>query len=154
MKKLVLLALLVTVGLSYGQETEIKKQDKKEKIITSTEEYNYLTKGYADDLEKGKDIKDGYELKEFYKFDTKKINFKFTYYKFIETATKKTKAILVVGVKKSKKKKKFLCIPFNNKELITQSLIDVNDIGVTMTAYYKEINYFYLTNLLSKTHNE
>lgn len=71
MNKLLLFVLLLTAGLSFGQETETT--EKKEIVTTSIEEYNYLTLGYAGDLEKGKNIKEGYELKEVYKFNPDKV---------------------------------------------------------------------------------
>ena len=35
-----------------------------EKITTTDDEYNYLTQGYAEQLQKGLDMKSGYELKK------------------------------------------------------------------------------------------
>jgi|GEM_PF-3169233 len=148
MKKVLVLAMLLCVGLGFGQEKEAT-----EKITTSIEEYNYLTKGYADDVSKGRDIKNGYELKEFYTFDNENINFSFTYHKFIETATNKTKAVLVVAKKKSKNKVKYLCIPFNNKELLEDSATDAAALGITMTAVYNRLNYINLSSLLNTKFN-
>jgi len=154
MKKIVLLALLLTVGFGFGQETKETKKDEKEKITTSIEEYNYLTKGYADDIDKGKDIKDGYELKEFFKFDNEKVNFSFTYHKFIEKTSSKTKAILVVAKKKSKNKVRYLCIPFNNKDLLIDSYSEASGLGVTMSALYNQLNFGAFSKLMNQKFNK
>ncbi|PHS03492.1 MAG: hypothetical protein COA88_15780 [Kordia sp.] len=152
MKKIVLLALLLTVGLGFGQGNEAPV--KEEKITTTIEEYNYLTIGYADDLAKGKDLKNGYELKEFHKFDKEKVNFSFTYHKFIETKTNKTKAILVVAKKKSKNKIKYICIPFNNRKLIKDSATEAAILGASMTYIYNQVNFKVFSDLLNDSFNK
>ncbi|TRX29651.1 hypothetical protein FNW25_01445 [Flavobacterium franklandianum] len=99
MKKIIL-ALLFVTGLS-AQTTEV--------------EYNYLTKGYKETLEKGLDIKQGYELQDLYIHTDDSYNFDFKL--FVDKNSKKTKAVLVTAVSKVWGNKYYLCIPIGNSVL-------------------------------------
>lgn len=100
MKKIILL-LLFFVSVSYSQTTE--------------QEYNYLTKGLRDAVEKGLDMKQGYELQDFYTHNEASYTFNFRL--FVDIKTKKTKAILVVADSKLWGNRYFVCIPQGNSEL-------------------------------------
>lgn len=116
MKKL-MLAFLLLVGLqNYAQE-----------VSTSLEEYNYLTAGYPESIEKGLDFKKGYELQEFGKVDQN--DFKLTFYKFINQETNQTKAILIKLDRPKtmfKKGTHYICLPINNETLFNRFLLENN----------------------------
>ena len=117
-----------------------------EKAITSEEEYVYLTKDYRFAVENNYPLKTGYVLEKFY--EKKYEEFNFEYYFFNEISSKKTKAILVIAKKEKGEndKLKYLCLPFNNKELSKKT---ANDwfMGITMNQIFDAIN----TGLLIKT---
>ncbi len=99
MKKIIL-ALLFVTSLS-AQTTEL--------------EYNYLTKGYKETIEKGLDLKQGYELQDMYLHSDSLYDFDFKL--FVDKKTKKTKAVLVTAISKSWGNKYYLCIPISNPVL-------------------------------------
>ncbi len=99
--------------------------------ITTTEtEYNYLTNGYERDIENGREIKKGYELKTI--FSRGNNDWKFTYESFMEIDTDNVKAILITITKLKKDKTKYLCLPFNNQALFDKFMKDYEGLGVTM----------------------
>jgi hypothetical protein len=103
MKKIILLFLLFS-SLSYSQTTQT--------------EYNYLTKGLKDALEKGLDLKQGYQLQDFYTHNEQFYTFNFRL--LVDVSTKKTKAILVVVDSKLWHNRYFVCIPQDNPDLSKQ----------------------------------
>lgn len=100
MKKITLLFLLFS-AFSYSQTTE--------------QEYNYLTKGLKDAIDKGLDLKQGYELQDFYTHNEQFYSFNFSL--FVDTKTKKTKGILVIADSKVWGNRYYLCIPQDNPQL-------------------------------------
>ena len=100
MKKIIFGLFFVTLGMS-AQTTDV--------------EYNYLTKGYKETVEKGLDLKQGYELQDMYLHSDSLYDFDFKL--FVEKSTKKTKAVLVTAVSKSWGNKYYLCIPLGNPVL-------------------------------------
>lgn len=145
MKKILLLLLFPIIAMS--------QEPVKNLVSTTQEEYNYLTKGYAEDLAKGYEIKKGYELEKFYEF--KNENFNFQYYYFNEISVKKTKAVLVIAKKEkgSNDKIAYMCIPFNNKDLLKESF--TNKIGgVTIGYLYDTVNYVMLSKALYLLKND
>lgn len=103
MKKITLL-LILFVSFLNAQTTEI--------------EYNYLTKGYAETVSKGLDLKQGYELQDFYTFNDSLYSFNFKL--FVELKTKKTKGVLVTAVSKFWGNKYYLCIPQDSPVLLNK----------------------------------
>lgn len=101
MKKIILMFVLFSSVCAYSQ--------------TTVQEYNYLTKGLKDAVEKGLDLKQGYEFQDLYTYDETLYSFKFKL--FIDTATKKPKAILVVADSKLWGNRYFVCIPQDNPVL-------------------------------------
>lgn len=100
MKKITLLLLLV-FSFSYSQ--------------TTVEEYNYVTKGYAETISKGLDLKKGYSLSEIYHYtDT---NYDFLFQSLTNDKTKKTACIMVVAHSFVWGNKYYLCMPIANAEL-------------------------------------
>lgn len=136
MKKLLL--FLLVFNYVFGQT---------ENSITTIDEYNYLTQGYKIQLETGGDFKKGYKLEQFEKVTVS--NFEITYSFMIEEETKKAKAISIVLKKEKDKddKVRYLCLPFNNKELFAKFYKDYESLGVSM-GYFLNISMF---NMLGQT---
>lgn len=107
MKKITLLLILFVTFFSYSQDKPNG---------TTLEEYNYLTKGLKDAIDKGLDLKQGYELQDFYTHNEQFYSFNFSL--FVDIKTKKTKCILVIADSKVWGNRYYLCIPHDNPELI------------------------------------
>lgn len=134
MKKILFMLLVFNLGFTQN-------------VSTTIDEYNYLTQGYKIQLETGGDFKKGYQLNQFEKVNAS--NFEITYSYLIEEESKKAKAILIV-IKKEKDKDdkiRYLCLPFNNKELFLKFYKDYESLGVSM-GYFLNISMF---NLLGQS---
>ena len=96
---------------------------------TTTEEYNYVVKGYQIQLESGLDMKKGYEFIQMATYDGTRHSFAtiLTGNKDERTATlkklvkstgteKKTVAYMVVYNKSESSKKEYICIPHPNSD--------------------------------------
>lgn len=100
MKKITLFLLFIT-SLTYSQ--------------TTVEEYNYVTKGYAETIAKGLDLKKGYSLNEVYHYtDT---NYDFLFKSLTNDKTKKTSCIMVIANSRVWGNKYYLCMPIGNGDL-------------------------------------
>ena len=64
MKKLLFLFLFCVTTFTFSQETETTNYTL---LKTTTEEYNYISKGYKIQIESGLDMKKGYDVKPIYK---------------------------------------------------------------------------------------
>ncbi|RUT68749.1 hypothetical protein D0817_19225 [Flavobacterium cupreum] len=100
MKKITLL-LLLTFSLSYSQ--------------TTVEEYNYVTKGYAETISKGLDLKKGYSLTEVYHYTDS--NYDFLFQSLTNDRTKKTSCIMVIAHSLGWGNRYYLCIPIGDSQL-------------------------------------
>lgn len=112
MKKLLFAMLLLAAGTISAQQ-----------VVTSEEEYNYLTKGYPAGLETGADIKNGYTLK---KIDESSFSYcKVVFYEFSETSSGTIKAYLLQRIDVDKPKKtRWYCLPINNEVLMKKFTYD------------------------------
>lgn len=105
MKKLFFALLFCGIGSMYAQT-----------ISTSEEEYNYLTKGYPESIEKGLDIKDGYELKQI--DEATFASCKVLFYQFNSLKENATKAYFIKRIDNTNPKKtRYYCIAINNEVL-------------------------------------
>src|SRR5690606_27050427 len=106
-------------------------------VITTDEEYNYLTQGYPLSLESGQDFKDGYELKEFNSITIKDYSYNLSY--FIHSETNKVKAILIIAkkIKSGKDKVQYLCLPINSDKLFLKYIEEKNK-NITMGGILDE----------------
>ncbi|WP_166924129.1 hypothetical protein [Flavobacterium poyangense] len=100
MKKITLL-LLLAFSFSYSQ--------------TTLEEYNYVTKGYAETISKGLDFKKGYSLSEIYHYTD--ANYDFLFQSLTNDKTKKTSCIMVIAHSRVWGNKYYLCMPIGNGDL-------------------------------------
>lgn len=119
MKKIILGLFFVTLGLS-AQTTDV--------------EYNYLTKGYKETVEKGLDLKQGYELQDLYFHN--EVLYDFYFKLFNDSSTKKTKALLVVAHSKTWGNWYYLCIPLDNTELYKRYEKELNSWDSAILSSY------------------
>jgi hypothetical protein len=143
MKKILLLGLLFAGMNCFAQGTTQK-------------EYNYASKGYADDLAMGKDIIVGYEIKKVSKAVTQVndkniiINRITTVYKLIRTSNNSVAAIILSELREDTKNNVWSCIPNSTADLEVWQQAQDNYIQKTKT--YKcdasGVEYAYTWNML------
>ena len=104
MKKITFLLLLIS-SFAYSQ------------VSTTLDEYNYLTKGYKIAIDSGLDLKNGYGFIEISSHN--ELNYQFSFNQFIRTDTKEVCAIMVSAYSKLWGNKYYICIPFNNSDLLS-----------------------------------
>jgi hypothetical protein len=136
MKKLLFAFLLGFSSIIFAQD----------KLITSEEEYKFLTKGYKLYLETGSDFKAGYELIKLKEDNTD--GYIITYHKFIDSKIKKVKALLIVLQKNDKIT--YLCLPFNNNELLKKFIFEVENLDNTTKSLLQASNSVMLSKSLGE----
>ena len=105
MKKFIIAAFLFISLNNYSQ-----------KIVTTEDDYNYLTIGYPESLSKGLAMKPGYDLVKIH--ESTFVNCTIELFRFKEIESGYTKAYLIKRINKEKPNKtRFYCLPINNKEL-------------------------------------
>lgn len=118
MKKLFYLLLFVSFNL-FAQQNETGTFTTQ----TTLQEYNYVTKGYKDQLDKGLDMKIGYSLKDAssfitsYNFDTKKIDRKTSFKLLYKEGNTLPIAIMMIMERKDNGYLEYYCIPSYNSDL-------------------------------------
>lgn len=123
------------------------------KPITTNEEYNYLTSGYKVQIQNGTSFKDGYELE---KIDEGKLDgFIIVTALMKEIATGEAKAVSIVITKEKDKADKvvYLCLPFNNPELLKRFLNDQQTLGFSMKLMMDMRMYLNLSRSIEKVAN-
>lgn len=115
-------------------------------ISTTQEEYTFLTEEYPETQK----VKEGYTLDQL--FEAPEGNFVITYMLLKETATGNTKAAFI-KITKNKSKERYLCLPFNNQQLMADYLQQSQKLGVSMTMIYHAANDGLLSSLLNQTLN-
>lgn len=133
-----LLLLLVAVMFATAQTTQ--------------EEYNYLTTGYAQDIETGHDIKSGYSLENVYNFNGGENTYKYSLFK--ETSSDKIKAILIDVMKNHNNKSTYFCLPIKNNDLLEHFRKDyVKKLGSLQEVYFNRANMYFLSWLAGQNFN-
>lgn len=117
-------------------------------ISTSEEEYNYLTIGYPESLEKGLDFKQGYNLQKINSREWAKLKLELF---ALNDNNNVTKAYLVTYFKNDNKKDKlkFFCIPINNESLRKKYAYETSDLA-NRHAYQTIISDFLVDALQKK----
>jgi hypothetical protein len=139
MKKKFTSILLICFLLSFSQEENINLNDH---VSTTLVEYNYITKGYKDQIEKGLDVKLGYSL-----IDVQKVKFGNSNYYLrwlMHINTKKIKATMI-----SVNDKIFFCLPVNNQELMNKFYQEINKYGgdtINPIIYLIGIHYNFIAS--------
>lgn len=101
MKKIAFL-LLFAVSVGYSQ--------------TTNDEYNYMVKGYPLAVSSSMDIKSGYEVKDFTRYESDSYTFEYKF--FIRQKDKSLAGIILKATSKSWGNVYDLAIPINNQELL------------------------------------
>jgi hypothetical protein len=109
---------------------------------TTEEEYNYITKGYEIQINNGSDTKKGYKFSQI--FDRQQGNYNFNCKSVIRESTKEIAAIMVVCKSKISNKTYYLCIPFNNQQLIERYWSDISSWDKPITTAYAQVCTIYL----------
>lgn len=135
MKKLLILFVFFGSIYTHGQN---------DKNITTIEEYNYLVNGYEKDLENGRSIKEGYELKPI--ADLKGDPFRIQYLNFYSSTEEKSKAVLII-ITKNNNKTKYLCLPYNNGPLLKRFSKDYEGLGISMQMSFDASMFLALQDL-------
>jgi hypothetical protein len=150
MKNFLLLLLLVT-GSTFAQDKAAEQPESK--IITTEEEYNYLTQGYKIAIETGADMKVGYTLEHMPEIKAGNFTAKYSFLK--ETATKQTKAVLIVLEKEKGNSDKvvYLCLPFNNGELLKKFYAETQTLGITMMDIFSASFFKFASQAADKACN-
>jgi len=151
MKKLLIVFLFFSFGVfAQEQETYLKT------IPTTIEEYKFLTAGLRDHLEKGTDMKQGYELRNSETTTSSDNNFKvYTsyFYKKEDNSFRAVSVIVKWGLTSY-----YFCIPLNNAELMKSFQSSLSEqLGENGTTYFsfalaKQLPI--LIDMLSKYKNE
>lgn len=131
MKKITLMLLFMSV-VSFAQTQE--KPYLPAKPVTTEKEYNFLTKGLKDQLEKGLDIIAGYEFEDLRKFKVANYSYDFKYLK--EKNTNQRKAISVIIESKVSNTKYYVCIPVRNADLSNSYASFVNQFNPDMSKSF------------------
>ena len=139
------LLVLVTV-MSYSQN-DLKKSD----IQTSTEEYRFLTEKYV-----GKHnglLIEGYQLEPFAVLNSEKFNCDYKF--FIESETKKVKAIFITITKKrnNEDKVRYLCLPLNNEVLFKKFVKNIEKLGLTMGTIFTDTGALMVSSYIEQHYN-
>lgn len=136
MKRLFFNAFFLISVVCFGQNN----------VTTTTEEYNYFTETYP----KSEVVKEGYNLEPM--FDKTFEDFRFQYW-FINNSSTNKSIGLLIKVTKNGKKTRYLCMPFNNGELMVRYANDKSNLGVTMSVYYDIVNGMMFSNLVQSKKN-
>lgn len=141
MKKILSFLFILVAFSSFAQD----------KISTTVNEYNYLVKGYAQDVDAGRSVKDGYKIENFYTFKNGSFTHEYLYLYSIESET--PKAVLMINTKTRNAKKVYLCLPFNNKDLFKLFVKDYEALGISMGISANVATYDLLSNVMPVIYN-
>lgn len=125
--KILYFILFISYNL-FGQEKA------SELIYTTTEEYNYLTKGLKIQVDSGLDMKKGYVLDYFYGGNDSNYNFQFAY--LIKTDDNVIKGISVKIYSQVSKNDYYLCIPINDDSLFIEYKNQINKFTEPLAKSY------------------
>jgi hypothetical protein len=124
---------------------------------TTTEtEYNYLTKGYKEDVANGRDLKSGYRLDPIEE-DILVGTYTFTFRAFIKLDEKALAAVQVVVKSKqllgTSYNLYYLCIPINNRELNERYLQSISSWDGPISRTYAYVSSVLFANLATEEVN-
>lgn len=144
MKKSLLLIMAFVSLSAFGQDQVFKTSP------TTEEEYNYLTKGYKIQAESGLDMKKGYIFRDMGEWPDNTYNFQLK--GLIREESEEIAGILVIAKSEtwSGVNTYYLCIPFNNPELLKRYFADLGVWDYSMTkSYAKMISVYWTQTLLA-----
>jgi len=120
---------------------------------TTETEYNYLTKGYKEDLAEGRDLKLGYRLDPM-EDEIIIATYTFTFSSFVKLDEKALAAVLVVVKSKqllgNSYNSYYLCIPINNRELNDRYLQSITSWDGPISRAYAYVSSVLFANLATE----
>lgn len=146
MKKVSTVILLLVTVISYSQN-DLKKSD----IETTDEEYRFLTEKYVG--ENNGLLQEGYQLESFVVLNSEKFNCDYKF--FIESETKKVKAILITITKKRNNddKVRYLCLPINNEVLFKKFVKNIEKLGLTLGTMFIDTGALMVSSYVEQQYN-
>ena len=109
---------------------------------TTAEEYNFVTKGFRIQSEGGLDAKKGYHFNDL--FEKQFGNYNFTAKTLIREQKNEAAAILVIINSKISNKDYYVCIPYENPELLQRYWSEISNWEKPLLLSYTEIMTIYL----------
>lgn len=120
-------------------------------VVTTTEEYNYLTRGYKTQLESGLDMKKGYMFGDGSQPITYG-NYTFQFRPLVREATGEIAAILLVATSKAWGNNiYYFCLPRNNHELSTRHITELRTLDAAMIRAYAEVTSLMLGEFMASS---
>lgn len=136
--------------LNFSQDNKAAQK----KIITTEEEYNYLTKGYPSSLKFGLDFKSGYHLTPILKDEKGPFIIEYQLLFHEESQENRAVSIIITEKKRNRSNKVYLCLPFNNKNLFGQYYNATVDLGANMSYAYELSNSVLFSTLVDEKFNK
>lgn len=109
---------------------------------TTSEEYNFVTKGFRIQTEGGLDAKKGYHFNDL--FEKQFGNYNFTAKILIREQKNEAAAILVIINSKISQKDYYVCIPYENPELLQRYWTEIGNWEKSLLLSYTQIMTIYL----------
>lgn len=139
MKYILTAALLICFAATHAQD-----------VVTTLEEYNYLTKGYKVQIESGLDMKKGYTFTEGHS-PIVYGNYTFTFKPLVRESTNETAAILlIINSKAWGNNTYYFCIPRNNQELSSRHIAELKLLDATLIRAYAELASLTLGEMMAQ----
>ncbi|GAB4375210.1 MAG: hypothetical protein Kow0075_01440 [Salibacteraceae bacterium] len=141
MKKLALFVISIFItGLSFSQNSDNKG--------TTTDEYNYMTKGYEIQISSGLDPKSGYRLENIAEITRGSYTFNFN--ALVRSEKNELAGILIIAHSDVSGRTYYLGMPINNAELQEDFEDDIRSWDESMTtAYAKAVSELYALTINS-----
>ena len=144
MKTIYILVLLFF--LSFALHSQTSPAGSAENISTTTEEYNYLTKGYKIQLSSGLDMKQGYSFERLAIIT--KGRYKFDFQAFFRSESNQLAGIMIIANSEVSGRDYYLAMPIENSELRKRFEQDVRSWDESMTtAFAQALGELYSNNL-------
>ncbi len=147
MKLLLSISLAMLLGVSVMAQGQLKDSG----VMTTTEEYNYLTQRLPN--EDNAEMLEGYFFEDFLDKTFENYNYKYQLFKEVETGKVKAIFITITKFKKNDDKVRYLCMPINNKELFKQFEFERNGLGLTMYGYFEALNSVLVSKFVDEHFN-
>lgn len=139
MKKIILLFLFTT--FSFAQDN----------VTTTIDEYNYMKNGYYVAQKNGLDLKQGYTIKDLVVHEY--ADYKFDYKTLIRDSDNKCVGILLNATSKLWLKNYHFAMPFNNNDLLSDYVKDLNTWDKSMLGAYTQSSSILFSAFSSITYN-
>ncbi len=120
-------------------------QNVKQPAPTTEDEYNYVTKGYEMQTSSGLDMKKGYHFTDM--FERKQGNYLFTGKYLVRESANEVAAIMVIAKSDVSRKTYYICIPYNNEQLVSRYWADLSAWDKPITTAYTQVLTLYLGGL-------